>query len=68
MAKQFDDMSEGQQAAISAANAVALVGLSGWLGYKAFALYEHGRFGWKHFGVGLGVLTAVAGVESILGR
>lgn len=68
MAKQFDGMSEGQETAFNAVNALALVGLSGWLGYKAFGLYENGRFGWKHFGVGLGVLTAVVGVESIVGR
>ncbi|KAK5653244.1 hypothetical protein OQA88_9143 [Cercophora sp. LCS_1] len=68
LAKHFDGMSDGAQAAVHVANIFALVGLSGWMGYKAFGLYEHGRFGWKHLGVGLGVLTAVAGVESILGR
>ena len=45
----------------------AVIGLSGWLGYKAWGLYERGRLGWKNVGLGLGILTAVGAIEGVFG-
>ncbi|KAL2156740.1 hypothetical protein VTH82DRAFT_1485 [Thermothelomyces myriococcoides] len=64
LAKHFETVGEGGAAgALALANIVAVVGLSGWLGFKAWGLYDRGRLGWKEAGVGLGVLGAVGVVE-----
>lgn len=66
LAKHFESISEGGAGgAIAVANLVAVVGLSGWLGFKAWGLYDRGRFGWKEAGIGLGVLGAVGAVEGV---
>jgi hypothetical protein len=65
LTKQFENMSEGAASALVVSNFVAVLGLSGYLGYKAWGLYERGRFGWKHFGIGLGVLSAVGAFEGV---
>ncbi|KAK4142240.1 uncharacterized protein C8A04DRAFT_30200 [Dichotomopilus funicola] len=66
LTKQFQTVSEGGSAgAIAVANIVAVVGLSGWLGFKAWGLYDRGRFGWKEAGIGLGVIGAVGAVEGV---
>ncbi|KAK1758839.1 mitochondrial intermembrane space import and assembly protein 40 [Echria macrotheca] len=66
--KQFEGMSDGASGALVAANFIAVVGLSGWLGYKAWGLYDHGKLGWKNVGLGLGILGAVGAVEGVMGR
>lgn len=69
IAQQFGSVSEGGAAgAVALANIVAVVGLSGWLGYRAWGLYDRGRLGWKEAGLGLGVLGAVGVVEGVLAR
>lgn len=65
LTKQFEDMSEGAASTLVLTNFLAVVGLSGYLGYKAWGLYERGRFSWKHAGIGLGVLSAVGVFESV---
>ncbi|GAB1318417.1 Mitochondrial outer membrane protein OM14 C-terminal domain-containing protein [Madurella fahalii] len=66
LAKHFESMGEGPSRALAAANLFAVVGLSGWLGYKAWGLYDRGRFGLREVGIGLGVLGAVGAVEGVL--
>ncbi|KAK0732192.1 hypothetical protein B0H67DRAFT_473990, partial [Lasiosphaeris hirsuta] len=68
LTKQFEALGDGGSSAVVAANLVALVGLSGWLGYKAWGLYDHGRLSWKHAGLGLAVFGAVGAFEGVLGR
>ncbi|KAK3937735.1 hypothetical protein QBC46DRAFT_177461 [Diplogelasinospora grovesii] len=63
--KQLESMSDGASSALVAANMLAVVGLSGWLGYKAWGLYDHGRLGWKQVGLGLGVMGVVGAVEGV---
>ncbi|KAK4156127.1 mitochondrial intermembrane space import and assembly protein 40 [Chaetomidium leptoderma] len=67
LAKHFESMSEAGPggSAMAVANIIAVVGLSGWLGFKAWGLYDRGRFGWKEAGIGLGVLGAVGAVEGV---
>ncbi|KAH6631283.1 hypothetical protein F5144DRAFT_602107 [Chaetomium tenue] len=66
LARHLDGMKAGGAgAAVSLANIVAVVGLSGWLGFRAWGLYDRGRLGWKEAGVGLGVLSAVGVVEGV---
>jgi hypothetical protein len=69
LAKHFERVSEGGAVgAVALANIVAVVGLSGWLGFKAWGLYDRGRFGWKEAGIGLGVLGAVGAVEGVFAK
>ncbi|KAK4159864.1 hypothetical protein QBC43DRAFT_326463 [Cladorrhinum sp. PSN259] len=54
--------------AIALANLLAVVGISGWLGFKAWGLYDKGRLGWKEATIGLGILAGVGAFEGVLGR
>lgn len=65
LTQQFASMSDGASSALVVANFLAVVGLSGYLGYKAWGLYERGRFSWRHAGVGLGVLGVVGAFEGV---
>lgn len=65
LTKQFENMSDGASSTLVLGNFLAVVGLSGYLGYKAWGLYERGRFSWKHAGVGLGVLSVVGAFEGV---
>jgi len=67
LTKQFESLSDGTGGALVMANLIAVVGLSGWMGYKAWALYDHGRLGWKQVGLGVGILSAVGVAESVFG-
>ncbi|KAL7936447.1 hypothetical protein V8C35DRAFT_295509 [Trichoderma chlorosporum] len=66
--RQFSQLSDGSVTAIAVANFLGVVGVSGFLGYRAWGLYERSRLDWKHMGVGVGVLAAVGAVEAVLGR
>ncbi|KAI1775878.1 hypothetical protein F4818DRAFT_415243 [Hypoxylon cercidicola] len=68
LTKWFSDLSDGASTALVASNLAAVVGLSAFLGYKAWGLYERGRLGWKSVGIGAGIITGVGIVEGILGR
>jgi uncharacterized membrane protein YdbT with pleckstrin-like domain len=61
----FENLSDGAAATLAVSNFVAVLGLSGWLGYKAYGLYERRLFGWKHAGIGLGVLGVVGAFEGV---
>jgi hypothetical protein len=68
LTKHLESMGEGPARAVAAANLLAVVGLSGWLGFKAWALYDRGRLGWREMGIGLGVLGAVGAVEGVFAK
>jgi len=65
---QFASLSDGVSSAIVVANLGAVVGLSGFLGYKAYRLYDTGRLNWKAVGIGAGVLGVVGLFEGVFGR
>lgn len=67
LTKKFEELSDGSSGALVAANLIGLVGLSGWLGFKAWGLYDNGRLSWKSVGLGLGILGAVGAVEGVFG-
>lgn len=56
----------GSGGALAVANLLAVVGLSGWLGYRGWGLYDRGRLGTREVGIGLGVLGVVGAVEGVL--
>ncbi|AEO67330.1 uncharacterized protein THITE_2116219 [Thermothielavioides terrestris NRRL 8126] len=56
----------GPGVALALANVLAVVGLGGWLGFRAWRLYDRGRLGWREAGIGLAVLGAVGAVEGVL--
>jgi cobalamin-dependent methionine synthase I len=67
-AKRADSWITRSVTAIAIANVAGIVGVSGFLGYRAWGLYEKSRLDLKHVGVGVGVLAAVGAVEALLGR
>lgn len=66
--RQFEDMSDGAASALVVANFLAVVGISGWLGFKAWNLYDRRQLDWKSAGVGLGVLGAIGAFEGVFSR
>ncbi|KAI0173133.1 hypothetical protein GGR52DRAFT_542044 [Hypoxylon sp. FL1284] len=68
LTKWFSQLSDNASTALAASNLAAVVGLSAFLGYKAWGLYEHGRLGWKSVGIGAGIFAGVGVVEGIFGR
>jgi hypothetical protein len=67
LTRQFSSLSDGSATALAAANIAGVVALSGFLGYRAWGLYERGRLSWQSVGLGLGILGAVGLGESVLG-
>ncbi|KAI1653732.1 glycoside hydrolase superfamily [Daldinia decipiens] len=63
----FANLSDGASTALVVSNLAAVVGLSAYLGFKAWGLYERGRLGWKSVGIGAGIVTGVGLIEGILG-
>ena len=68
LTSQLASLSEGAASSLVVANAAAVVGLSGFLGFKAYRLYDAGRLDWKTAGVGAGIVGAIAVFESVFGR
>lgn len=66
--EQFSKLSDGSAGALGLANLAGVVGLSAFLGYRAWGLYDHGRLTWDKVGLGVGILAGVGAVETILGR
>ncbi|KAK2606018.1 hypothetical protein QQS21_003536 [Conoideocrella luteorostrata] len=66
--KQFSSLSDGSAGALAITNLAAIIGVSSYLGYKAWGLYERGNLNWKSAGVGFGILAGVGAVEAVLGR
>lgn len=65
---QFAKLSDGSAGALGLANLAGVIGLSSFLGYKAWGLYERGRLNWQSVGLGVGILAAVGAVEGVFGR
>jgi len=68
LTKRFESMSDDESSALAVANILAVVGLSGWLGYRAWGLYDNERLSWKHVGLGMGIVTAVGVFETAMNR
>ncbi|KAI5456987.1 hypothetical protein BGZ63DRAFT_428421 [Mariannaea sp. PMI_226] len=64
----FSNLSDNASTAVVATNVASLVGVSGFLSYKAWNLYEKGRLNWQAVGLGVGILAGVAVVEGAIGR
>ena len=67
LTSQFSKLSDTDAGALAFANVAAVIGISSWLGYRAWGLYEKGRLDWKNAGLGLGILAGVGAVESLIG-
>ncbi|KAI0378895.1 hypothetical protein F5Y04DRAFT_261257 [Hypomontagnella monticulosa] len=65
--KWFSELSDGASSALVLSNLTAVVGLSAYLGYKAWGLYERGRLDWRNIGIGAGIVAGVGLIEGILG-
>ncbi|KAI8667071.1 D-ser-dehydrat domain-containing protein [Fusarium sp. Ph1] len=66
--RQFSRLSDGSATGIVIANFATVVGLSAYLGYKGWGLYEKGKLDWKAVGIGAGILASVSAAEGVLGR
>ncbi|RSL96919.1 hypothetical protein CEP52_011190 [Fusarium oligoseptatum] len=66
--QQFSRLSDGSATGLVTANFATVVGLSAYLGYKGWGLYEKGRLDWKAVGIGAGILASVSAAEGVLGR
>jgi hypothetical protein len=67
LTSQFARLSDDGASALVVANLAAVVGLSSYLGYKAWGLYERGRLSWQNIGVGVGIVAGVGLVEAVFG-
>ncbi|TWU78488.1 hypothetical protein ED733_008960 [Metarhizium rileyi] len=68
LVKQLSSLSDGSAGALVLTNVVAVIGVSSYLGYRAWGLYEKGNLTWKNAGVGVGILAGVGAVEAVFGR
>ncbi|KHN95029.1 uncharacterized protein MAM_07078 [Metarhizium album ARSEF 1941] len=68
LVKQFSSLSDGSAGALAITNVAAIVGVSSYLGYRAWGLYEGGNLTWKNAGVGIGILAGVGAIEAVVGR
>ncbi|KAL2682877.1 hypothetical protein Neosp_007335 [[Neocosmospora] mangrovei] len=66
--QQFSRLSDGSATSLVIANFATVVGLSAYLGYKGWGLYEKGKLDWKAVGIGAGILASVSAAEGVLGR
>jgi hypothetical protein len=67
LTKWFGELDDNSSKALVAGNLLAVVGLSGFFGWKAWDLHSRGSLNWKSAGLGLGVLGLVGVVEGVLG-
>lgn len=67
LTRQFSQLSDGSANALVAANLAGVIGLSSYLGYKAWVLYDRGRLSWEAVGLGVGIVAGVGAVEAIVG-
>ncbi|KAK0390140.1 hypothetical protein NLU13_3713 [Sarocladium strictum] len=67
LVKQFSQLSDGSAGALAIANVVGVIGLSSYLGYKGWGLYERGRLNWETVGLGVGILASVGAAEAVFG-
>jgi hypothetical protein len=67
LTRQFSQLSDGSASALVLANLAAVVGLSAFLGYRAWGLYERGKLTWQSVGLGLGIVGLVGLGEGVIG-
>ncbi|KAL2214684.1 hypothetical protein CC79DRAFT_157178 [Sarocladium strictum] len=67
LVNQFSQLSDGSAGALAIANVVGVIGLSSYLGYKGWGLYERGRLSWETVGLGVGIMAGVGAAEAVLG-
>jgi hypothetical protein len=67
MLAKFSRLSDDGAKGLAITNMVGFLGVSAFLGYKAWGLYEKGRLGWKEVGIGMGIMTAVGLGEALFG-
>jgi hypothetical protein len=68
LTSQFASLTDGSASAIVIANLAAVVGLSSYLGYRAWGLYDKGRLTWGNIGVGAAILGGVGLFEAAFGN
>ncbi|KAG6003923.1 hypothetical protein E4U21_001601 [Claviceps maximensis] len=68
LVQQFSSLSDGSAGALAITNFAAVIGVSSYLGYRAWGLYEKGNLNWKNAGVGLGIMAGVGAAEAVFGR
>ncbi|QUC16348.1 uncharacterized protein UV8b_00589 [Ustilaginoidea virens] len=61
-------MSDSSAGALAVTNLAAIVGVSSYLGYRAWGLYEKGNLNWKNASIGIGIIAGVGVVEAVIGR
>lgn len=66
LSAQFAKLSDEEAGGVAIVNLATLVGVSSFLGYKAWGLYDQGRLTWGTVGVGIGILAAVGATESFV--
>ncbi|KAF5613389.1 D-serine dehydratase [Fusarium tjaetaba] len=66
--QQFSRLSDGSATGLVIANFATVVGLSAFLGYKGWGLYEKGKLDWKAVTLGAGILAGVTAAEGAVGR
>ncbi|KAJ4003559.1 hypothetical protein NW766_012007 [Fusarium irregulare] len=66
--QQFSKLSDGNATGLVIANFATVVGLSAYLGYKGWGLYEKGKLDWKAVSLGAGILASVTAAEGAVGR
>nr|XP_036577068.1 uncharacterized protein CTRU02_12963 [Colletotrichum truncatum]KAF6783947.1 hypothetical protein CTRU02_12963 [Colletotrichum truncatum] len=66
--RQFSSLSDGSAGALAISNLVGVVGLSAFLGYKAWGLFDRGRLTWQNVAVGVSILGAVGLGEGVIGN
>ncbi|KAG5980853.1 hypothetical protein E4U43_006687, partial [Claviceps pusilla] len=68
LVQQFSSLSDGAAGALAFTNFAAVIGVSSYLGYRAWGLYEKGSLNWKNAGMGFGILAGVGAAEAVFGR
>ncbi|KAG5920389.1 hypothetical protein E4U42_006208 [Claviceps africana] len=66
--EHFASLSDGSAGLLAFTNFAAVIGVSSYLGYKAWGLYERGQLNWEKAGVGIGILAGVGAAEAVFGR
>ena len=67
LTNQFSQLTDGSAGALAIANVVGVIGLSSYLGYKGWGLYERGRLSWETVGLGVGIMASVGAAEAVFG-
>ncbi|EGX94602.1 hypothetical protein CCM_02873 [Cordyceps militaris CM01] len=67
LTQQISQLSDGTASRIALGNLATFVGISSYLGYKAWGLYEKGRLDGKAIGLGVGILAGLGAAHTVVG-